>query len=93
MADDPRYTLGYGSIFGRILKKLKRRDRALFEELERGVEKILTQPMLGKPLGNVLHGYRRIHIEGSFVLLYEIRGNIVRLLDFDHHDRIYEKYS
>ncbi len=92
MVEDSRYALGYGSVFGRILKKLKRRDRALFLELERGVEKILAQPMLGKPLGNVLRGYRRIHVGGSFVLLYEIQERVVRLLDFDHHDRIYKKY-
>ena len=93
MIGDPRHKLGYGSVFGRILKKLKCRDRALFEELERGVGKILTEPTLGKPLGNVPRGYRRIHVKGSFVLLYEIHGNVVRLLDFDHHGRIYKKYS
>ncbi len=88
---DQHYTLSYGPTFGRILKKLKRRDRALFGELERGIAKILMEPTLGKPLRNVLRNYRRIHIGGSFVLLYEIQETVVRLLDFDHHDRIYKK--
>lgn len=93
MSDRPRYTLGQSPTFERILKKLKKRDAALLEQLQLGVEKILREPLLGKPLGNVLRNYRRIHIGGSFVLLYQILKNKVFLLDFDHHDRIYKKYS
>ncbi|MDO8514554.1 MAG: type II toxin-antitoxin system RelE/ParE family toxin [bacterium] len=93
MTDCPRYTIAYDSAFDRILKKLKRRDPALLTALDLGIEKILKEPMLGKPLKNVLRNSRRLHIEGSFVLLYEIYECQVRLLDFDHHDRIYRKYS
>ncbi len=91
--DCPRYTLAYNTSFGRILKKLKRRDPVLLKELDRGIEKVLQEPAFGKSLRNVLRNYRRIHVEGSFVLLYEIRECEIRLIDFDHHDRIYKKYS
>ena len=30
---------------------------------------------------------------GSFVLIYEVTESAVRLLDFDHHDRIYKFFS
>ena len=59
--------------------------------LEAGVTKILRDPMLGKPLRNKFRGNRRVHIAGPFVLLYEIVGTEIRLLDFDHHDKIYKK--
>jgi mRNA interferase RelE/StbE/toxin YoeB len=38
-----------------------------------------------------MHGARRVHIDTSFVLTYEIDEGkrVVRLLDYDHHDKIY----
>ena len=90
--DATRYFLAHGPAFGRILKKLNR-DTALRTGLDRGIEKILKNPLLGKPLRHSMRKYRRIHIEGSFVLLFEIQDLQVTLVDFDHHDRIYEKYS
>jgi len=73
--------------------RIKRKKPDLLLSLERGITKLLRNPELGKPLRHTLRNYRRIHIEGSFVLLYEIKQNEVRLIDFDHHDRIYKKYS
>jgi mRNA-degrading endonuclease RelE of RelBE toxin-antitoxin system len=93
MTDTPPYTLVLSGAFKRIVKKLKRRDPAMLRQLEGGVAKILREPVLGKPLGNALRNYRRIHVEGSFVLLYELKGYEVRLIDLDHHDKIYKKYS
>jgi YafQ family addiction module toxin component len=92
MEDVPKYSLSHGPDFKRILKRLNR-EKTLRDELDKGVEKILNNPFLGKPLRHSLRNYRRIHIEGSFVLLYEIQGSMVILIDFDHHDRIYKKYS
>ena len=88
-----RYHLKVTSSFQRILTKLKRRHSPLLGEIDRSVEKILTQPELGKPLRHNLKNFRRIHIEGSFVLLYEIHNDEVRLIDFDHHDKVYKKYA
>ncbi len=38
-----------------------------------------------------MHGAKRVHIDKSFVLTYEVdeRGKSVKLLDYDHHDNIY----
>lgn len=85
------YTLVMLPMFERILKSLKRKKPSLLKGLEKQIGKILKEPMLGKPLRNVLRNYRRIQL-GSFVLIYEVHQNEIRLLDFDHHDRVYKKY-
>ena len=93
MDDCPRYRIVTEPRFDRIVRKLKRKDKTLFTELDRGVEKVLKNPELGKPLRYSLRNLRRIHVEGSFVLLYDVHACTVRLIDFDHHDKIYEKYA
>lgn len=91
MADSVRYTLDLTYRYEDSLKRVKRNKPDLLLPLEAGVAKTLRDPTLGKPLRNELRNNRRIHIAGSFVLLYEIIGTEVRLLDFDHHDKIYKK--
>jgi len=39
-----------------------------------------------------LRNYRRIHVD-PYVLIYEIKQQEIRLLDFDHHNNIYKKYQ
>ena len=90
MSDRDRYVLVVSPHFERILKQLKRKKLTLLSDLEKQIVKILREPAIGKPLRNVLRNYRRVHV-GSFVLIYEIQGNEVRLIDFGHHDRIYKK--
>jgi len=91
-ADKDSFTLVVPENFEQILKKLKKKDRVMFQKLLGQVKKILNRPTAGKPLRNVLRNYRRVHID-PFVLVYEIHGSEVRLLDFDHHDKIYKKFS
>ena len=85
-----RYFLDFSPDFEKKLKKFKKQDPILIKRLEQQIAKILRDPILGKPLRNVLRNCRRVQI-GSFVLIYEItESSAVRLLDFDHHDRIYK---
>ena len=93
MAGSARYKLTLEPEVERIFKSLKKKKPNLFRKAESGVIKILRSPELGKHLRNVLRNRRQIHVAGSFVLLYEIVGTEVRLLDFDHHNKIYKKYS
>lgn len=93
MADPVLYTLTLTYRYKDSLNRIKRGKPDLLLPLEAGVAKILRSPELGKPLRNILRNQRRIQIAGSFVLLYEIVGNEVRLLDFDHHNKIYKKKS
>ena len=87
----PTYRVLLSVEFETILKRLERKKPDLFRELHQQIKKVVRKPMLGKPLGNVLRNYRRIHV-GSFVLVYDIAGEVIRLHDFDHHDRIYKKF-
>lgn len=89
MSETTKYVLVVPREFERILKSLKKRGN-LFKQLDVKIAKILDGPELGKPLRNVLRNCRRVHI-GSYVLIYEINQQEIRLLDFDHHDNIYKK--
>lgn len=90
MADFAGYILVIPPAFEKILKILKRKNPDMVHDLEKVIRKILREPILGKPLRNVLRNYRRVHIN-SFVLIYEIHQREIRLIDFDHHDRVYKK--
>ena len=92
MEEQGPYVLALSPHFERVLKSLKRKNPTVLRELENHIAKILREPTLGKPLRHALRNYRRVHVGGSFVLLYEIATKEVRLLDFDHHDRIYKKH-
>ena len=85
------YVLVIPPHFEKILASLKRKKQSMMRDLIAEIERVMKNPGMGKPLRNVLRNYRRVHM-GSFVLIYEIVKNEVRLLDFDHHDRIYKKY-
>ncbi len=74
----------------RKLKRLRKKDKEMLFMIDRKVQQILDNPYRFKPLRKPLQNKRRVHIEGPFVLIYEIneKENIVTLLDFDHHDNI-----
>jgi len=73
------------------MKKLKKRDRLRFERIDKKTEEILQDPHHYEPLGNVMAGIFRVHID-PFVLTFRIdeENKKVVFLDFDHHDKIYK---
>ncbi len=87
-----KYVLTFSPNFERVMGSLKRKNPDIVRELASRFSKIAREPELGKPLRHGLRNYRRMHVSGSFVLLYEIRAHNVYLIDFDHHDHIYKKY-
>ena len=86
------YKLAIKESLDRKFKKLKKKDREMLILIERKVQKILDDPCRFKSLRKPLQNKRRVHVGGSFVLIYEIdeQEKTVTLLDFDHHDNIYE---
>ena len=82
------YSIEFSSEFEKSMKKLKKKDRAAFEQIQKKLIEIIENPEHYKPLRNVLAGYRRLHF-GSFVLVYAIEGSIVRIISLDHHDKAY----
>jgi len=86
------YKLAVRESLDRKLKKLAKKDKELLVLIDKKVKEILKDPSRFKPLKKPLQNKRRVHVGGSFVLIYEIveKQNIVTLVDFDHHDRIYK---
>ena len=85
------YRLEIPERLDRIFSKLSKKDRFQFERISKRIKQILENPHIGKPLRSRLAGIRRVHVR-PFVLTYEILESegIVRLLDYDHQDNIYQ---
>jgi YafQ family addiction module toxin component len=75
----------------RELDKLRRKNKKQFEIILKKMSEILENPQHYKPLQHAMKRLRRVHIDKSFVLVFEIieNENKVIFLDFDHHDNIY----
>ena len=87
------YKLAVKESLDKKFKKLKKKDREMLVLIDRKVQDILDDPYRYKPLRRPVQNKRRVHVGGSFVLIYEINEEekIVTLLDFDHHDNIYKR--
>lgn len=85
------YSLFISETLEAKLTRLGKTDRNTFTIISKKVREIQINPYRFKPLRHDLKGLRRVHINKSFVLIYEIieSEKAVRLLDFDHHDTIY----
>lgn len=82
------YIVEFSLQFEKSMKKLEKRDRALFIQIQKKLLNIVQDPGHYKPLKNVLAGYRRMHF-GPFVIVFKIEGNVVRIISLDHHDKAY----
>lgn len=82
------YQIEFSAQFEKSMKKLKKKDNVLFEQIQKKLIDLVQNPDHYKPLKNIFAGYRRIHF-GSFVLIYKIEGDIVRIISLDHHDQSY----
>jgi YafQ family addiction module toxin component len=75
----------------KVFSKLVKKNKKQMQIINKKINQILENPCHFKPLRGDMHGARRVHIDKSFVLVYEIdeENKIVRLLDYDHHDNVY----
>lgn len=92
MANSPKLNFVFSIEFKKILEKMVKKDKMGLKKIEDQIYKIISNPLVGKPLRNVMKNYRRVHI-GPFVLVYKIENKEIIFADYDHHDRIYKKYS
>ena len=85
------YRLQISEELDKYFSKLAKKNKKQLQIIQHKIQQILENPYHFKPLRGDLHGARRVHIDKSFVLTYEVDENkkIVGLLDFDHHDNIY----
>lgn len=77
----------------RIFRKLARRNPRQLRAIQTKLEEVLENPHRYKNLRAPLQHLRRIHIEGSYVLVYSIdeESKAVVVEDYDHQDRIYKR--
>jgi len=87
------YVLDIPEKLDKAFGKLAKRDPGQMEILHSKVKQILEEPYRFKPLRGDMKGARRVHIGKSFVLVYEIdeQNHAVRLLEYEHHDKVYEQ--
>lgn len=55
------------------------------------IEQILENPYGFKPLRSDMKGYREVHVDKHFVLVYSIdeERKVVIIKDYDHHENIF----
>lgn len=85
------YVLDISGEIDKKFSRLAKKNKKQLEIINKKVQQILHNPYHFKTLRGDMHGTRRVHIDKSFVLTYEIdeKNKIVKLLDYDHHDKIY----
>jgi len=82
------YIIEFSSQFEKSIKKLKKKDKILFNQIQKKLIDLVQNPERYKTLGKILAGYRRLHF-GPFVLIYKIEKNVVRIISLDHYDKAY----
>lgn len=77
----------------RIFKKLSKKNKKFLVVIDKKIKEIRKNPFHKyKHLKKPLQGYRRVHIDDSFVLIFRINHieESVDLYFFGHHDEVYQ---
>jgi len=90
--------MSFQIIISNELKKtlivLKRKDKTMFEMVEKKIMQIASSDSLAiqhyKNLRKPLNDFKRVHL-GSYVLLFRVHADKIIFETFDHHDQIYQK--
>lgn len=87
------YLLDISSKANEKFRKLSKKNPKQLEIINKKIKKIQEFPQYFKPLSYDMKGTRRVHIDKSFVLTFEIdeQNKVVKVLDYDHHDNIYKR--
>ncbi len=86
-----KYKLDISDKADKKFYKLSKKNKKQLEIINKKIKQIRQDPYHYKPLKGDMHGSYRVHIDSSFVLIYEIdeENKLVRILDYDHHDKVY----
>jgi YafQ family addiction module toxin component len=80
-----------------IIKKLVKKDKKRGEIINKKIKEIVNCDSNSiqhyKNLRHDLKEFKRVHIDSSFVLVFKVDlyNNFILFVDFDHHDKIYNK--
>ncbi|MCK4328145.1 MAG: type II toxin-antitoxin system mRNA interferase toxin, RelE/StbE family [Candidatus Diapherotrites archaeon] len=83
------YSIEFTPTFEKSLKKLNKKNKALFQQVQKKMNEIVGNPSHYKPLKNPLAGCRRVHAK-SFVITFEVKKNAIKFLYVRHHDKAYK---
>jgi YafQ family addiction module toxin component len=85
------WTLELSPQFERDYRKHCGKNAGFKSAVDRKIEQILHNPLHYKPLRAPLQGFRRVHVGGSFVMIFQpIEAHqVVRLVTLAHHDDAY----
>ena len=86
------YSIEVAEELNKVFTKLAKKDKVTLEAINKKVNEILENPHHYKPLRAPMQNKRRVHIAGSFVLIFKIDEDkkVVQLLEFEHHDKAYK---
>ena len=80
--------------FDRILAKLEKKNKQLYENLFNKMNEVLSSPDIEhyKNLRYDMKEFKRVQV-GHFVIVfkYDKQNDMIYFADFDHHDKIYKK--
>ena len=82
------YQIWFTLFFEDQLKKLKKKDNALFNRLTKKLKELRKNPEHYKLLKNVLKGNRRAHL-GPFIIIFEVKRDLIIVHYIKHHDKAY----
>ncbi len=86
------YSYEFSENLTRILKKMFKKNRVLYEQVMKKIEEITNSGDVEhyKNLKYNMKDSKRVHI-GHFVLVfqYDKKNNLIKFDDFDHHDKVY----
>jgi mRNA-degrading endonuclease RelE of RelBE toxin-antitoxin system len=82
------YYFKFTPFFENQLKKLKKKDKVLFQRLTKKLKELRKHPEHYKPLRNILKGNRAAHLD-PFVIVFDINGNLITVHYVKHHDKAY----
>lgn len=79
----------------KILKKLFKKDKLAYEAVMKKIREVVNSPNVEhyKNLRHDMKDKKRVHVAGSFVLVfsYDKTKDFLSFIDFDHHDNIYKR--
>ena len=82
------YEAVFSDEFKKQLKKIKNKDKIMYQRLQNKIKQILLEPGHLKHLRNVLKDEQRVQL-GPFVLRFEVKENKIYFITFIHHDSAY----
>jgi len=87
------YSVAFRKSIEKEFQRMAKRNPKRLEMILNKIEEILENPHRYKNLRKPLQHLKRVHIGGSFVLVFSVDEENKRVIieDFDHHDRIYRK--